>query len=899
MPLTKKRLVSSLAVLLVFAIVGVAATATYISRRRSPEIEFVRRDAIPAALVPAAPVSEVLSIESTVAVGPVVLVSVTPPPDATEVQISTDPSFETAEWRAVADEIPVRVDSEGYQILFARFRLASGDLSNASTVGVDVDSHYSAATASAFGAHQPSWVRPWSAERIVVRVEEGRVKFGHLELLDRDVMPAGYSETSGLFGAQMVQRDGDAYGVFVSGRDDVLKTFDQFVGSDLNASALLEGWRIESTDDKNYASAVDLGEASLVSRPTGGGRGEGNDLLLADIHDFALELPTNLVEGASYTVSHATDDIQSANFTFRESASISPAVVGNQAGYATTDELKVAYLTRLPEEAAESREFFVVDEKRDVVVLRGRSSLRDAANEMGQGDLTGLMVYELNFSDIDEPGSYRVCVEATGCSYSFRISDDSWMGLTMSVARAMYHQRSGTTLGQPFTSFERPRSYHPDDGYTVESSSFTLYDAQAQIEPTFEELIAGGTGELVPAAWGGHFDAGDWDRRIQHLWYVRTASELVSLYPEYYADLDMNLPESGDAIPDLLDEALWSLDFYKRMQTPEGAISGGVEASQHPPPWSTSWVDDLTVYAYAPDAWSSYMYAGVASEAAVALRPYANELADEYLESALKAMEWAEANGGPDTDEERMVQQRNVASGSLLMATSDTRWHDVFVESADYIGETDAYLACHAHARCDAMWSYLKADPSVTISEIRDEFTASFIASADVILTAAEGTKFGWTTEHPFVPLVWGLGAGGAPHSSGLAKAYALTGEAKYRNAIARSAAVSLGANPLNMSLVTGVGKEPVRYPLIVDVNNGGLPAWPGTPVYGFHQLNNVADESWAPLYAFPGSAPDANTLPYLQQWFDVANVAFFNEFTVHQSHSEALLAFGTLAATV
>ena len=40
-------------------------------------------------------------------------------------------------------------------------------------------------------------------------------------------------------------------------------------------------------------------------------------------------------------------------------------------------------------------------------------------------------------------------------------------------------------------------------------------------------------------------------------------------------DNQLNLPESGNGIPDILDEALWAISFYLEHQYPDGAIPLG------------------------------------------------------------------------------------------------------------------------------------------------------------------------------------------------------------------------------------------------------------------------------------------------------------------------------------
>ena len=121
----------------------------------------------------------------------------------------------------------------------------------------------------------------------------------------------------------------------------------------------------------------------------------------------------------------------------------------------------------------------------------------------------------------------------------------------------------------------------------------------------FQMLAEKRTDRLLPDAWGGHMDAGDWDRRIQHLIVTRYLIELAELFPDYFAGLSLNIPESSNAIPDVVDEGLFNLDCYRRMQTAEGGIRGGIESSEHPRHGEGSWQESLDVMAYAPGIWSS------------------------------------------------------------------------------------------------------------------------------------------------------------------------------------------------------------------------------------------------------------------------------------------------------
>ena len=850
----------------------------------------------------------------------VLTVGVTPPPGAVRMQVSTSVTFAGASWRDVTTEVDVAVPSAGYQTIFARFELADGSVSPTWTAGGEVDPTWIAATSSADGAdHQPSWVLPFSATEFVMRVEAGRMERGALEPYDLDDPADGDRVRRGR-DLLLINRDGDGYGLQVSERTDVIRRADRLVGRPLDVGAATsESWRITSPDDAGFSTTVDPANLRVLSWPAGGGTDGDNEAVWEVTHDVILSLPSPLTAGLRYRVEPA-GSIAPIEFVYDPDTIRSPAVRVTQVGFAPGDRPKVAYLSGwfdgMGDSAIEASAvggngaFTVIDDASGEVRFTGSwSSVDEAAAE-----LSGSPVVELDFTPLNDTGRFRVCVAAVGCSHPFVIAEDVWSNLADTVARATYMQRSGIALGPPYTPVVRPRPYHPADGLVVHGTDYTVLEARLDPQDeAFAALTANVTGERFDQAWGGHFDAGDWDRRIYHLWYARTAAVLVSEFGELYGSHDLNIPESGDAVPDLLDEALWSLDFYRRLQRADGAVSGGVEASEHPPPNAASWVDDLAVYAYRPDAYSTYLYAGVAAEVSVALRPYDAARADGYLASALAAMEWAESTGldelstlgiedATDLEEAtgRVAEQRHVASAALLLATGDQRWHDLFLETADHLGDDNPDLSCHRHTRCDAAWLYLHADPGATDAALREELTDRFRRSADALIDVAEANGYGWTTENPNVPLIWGLGSGGTPHTAGLLRAHLLTDEARYREAAVRSTLVALGANPQNRSMITGVGREPVRHAQINDVKHGGLPLWAGTPVYGHHDLDWSSDLDWVTdvVLTPAGANPDPRSLPYMWQWFDVSNVAVFNEFTVHQSHAEALFAFATLAAT-
>jgi endoglucanase len=517
-----------------------------------------------------------------------------------------------------------------------------------------------------------------------------------------------------------------------------------------------------------------------------------------------------------------------------------------------------------------------------------------------KGNCTWADVHTMDFSTFGAEGRYRLCVAGIGCSFPFRISDVlTWRKAFVHTVRGAYHQRSGIALGGEHTAIERPRPYHPDDGVLIYHSTATLAETGNGLTggDNFEVLVGGKTEEIVADAWGGHFDAGDWDRRIQHLRMVRVFFEIYELFPDYIGAIELNIPESRDGIPDVVDEGLWSLDHYRRMQTPEGGIRGGIEAAEHPNECEASWQESLDIMAYAPGVWSSYIYAGAAARAAFVLELAGadSERVAPYRESAEAAMQWAESQPAPGWDDE-IAEQRSLAAVELYRLTGDDSYHQIFLATTAFASGSDTQMNCGGIGACDAAFVYVRTEHASVDSAAKQNCLDSLVGNADwIIAETTEKTAFQWSLDHPWVPIVWGLGPS-VPKGVSLLRAHLLTGEGKYLRAAALSAQFALGANPTNLSFTTGLGQRNPRNPLLVDVRHAGIPVWPGINVFGFHETPDDWMLQWflRPSGAHPD--PDGGW-PLIERFFDMFNLPPYTEFTVQQALAPSAFVFGYLAA--
>ena len=81
---------------------------------------------------------------------------------------------------------------------------------------------------------------------------------------------------------------------------------------------------------------------------------------------------------------------------------------------------------------------------------------------------------------------------------------------------------------------------------------------------------------------GGWFDAGDTNKYVKNaVGPVHQMLEAFQANPKAFTD-DFNIPESGNLVPDLLDEVEWELTWLKKMQYPDGSAALKVGALDFP-----------------------------------------------------------------------------------------------------------------------------------------------------------------------------------------------------------------------------------------------------------------------------------------------------------------------------
>ncbi len=759
-------------------------------------------------------------------------------------------------------------------------------------------------------------------------------------------------------GNDWVERYNRAIGTLVGPGRDIFYRLDRFTGQTLDTAwaAKNTSYQIQSATDPAYQAIQIPRRVDRKSKPIDMTRTDNWEFAWPMSHTLYLTLPRALTPKTTYQLKFPGSGLPTTDFRYDPRTNRSEAVHISQLGFRPNELVKLGFVSTWagsggPIDYPEGWPFELIQQTTNQMVYSGKITLSRSRSQpedpRGQ-NYTGTHVYQADFSDFKIAGEYRLCVGAIGCSFPFKISPTVWRDAFYQSVRGLYHQRSGVALSPPYTDYQRPRSFHPDDGVQVLATPVRLIDTDQSFgkSDAFEQLSKQATKHVLPNAWGGYYDAGDWDRRAQHLEIPRLLLELweISQFkpinqskdPPYnppndppagyrskppispVLDQDLNLPESDNQLPDLLDEALWAIDFFERLQTSSGGVRGGIQSRVDPKVGEASWQESEPVYAYAPDIWTSYLYAGAAARSAYVLRSLDPNRSSRYQASALRAMAWAEREW-PKTKLQpwQVRDDRNLAALELYRLTQNQRWHEIFRQTTVLNQPNPTLYEWDHHNQRDAAFLYVRLrtiqltmDPLTTDPLTTDPLTVDpitvdpqlyssafklLIDEANAMAALTKTTSFKWTKNQPFEPLGWGTSLG-PPRGVAMVRAHYLTQDPQYLKAIVLASQYSTGANPLNLSFTTGLGARTPQHPLMIDARVANVLPPPGITLYGPIDLVSEANNWTVKLFA-DTLYPKPKIWPVAESFFDLYLFPASTEFTVMQTIAPTAYIWGYLYA--
>ena len=631
-------------------------------------------------------------------------------------------------------------------------------------------------------------------------------------------------------------------------------------------------------------------------------------------HFIYLELPNPMQEGKCYVVStgNLAFNKTADSLVFNVNTVRSEAIHVNQAGYVPGAASKYAYISHwmgdlgpLDLDAYEGVAFSIINLSDGITVFSGTINKRldletstrpDLPSQPGNRQYFSMAdVWECNFSSFNTPGEYVIAVDKIGCSYPFEINDDIYRELFYHTCRQLYHNRTGIALEPAYTQWTRPRTCHPDDGIiSFKYSASRWIDWNDTENGDIETVLAAVDTVVHLKPWGWYQDAGDWDGYYSHTSIPRYLMTAYELAPGHFADGELNIPESSNGIPDILDEAVWLINYFDRTRGPEGGVAG---ARIHPDfeelaDGIPSWEDNRSWIISGEDYVTTFTFSGLCAQYAFCLRMIGeNSLAGSYFEKSEDAFEWANTHFQSGDD---LYNSRLFAAAWLYKYSGINTYQNIYkddyelVSGKPYAGENRQW----------AIWAYITTEQDNIDQALKASClnTARSIADNDILDPALKRSfraGFNW-----YFPVM--VGQATTPMVMPALVMYKVTGEEKYLTASLTSCDYYLGGNPLNLLWMTGYGDNHVMQVMHLDTwfsdRDEMIPGIiPYGPTYGGWIYNNGP---WSSDFALERIYPGQVFWPPHETYFENRYCPPTNEFTVHQNSAPAAAVYGMLSST-
>lgn len=423
----------------------------------------------------------------------------------------------------------------------------------------------------------------------------------------------------------------------------------------------------------------------------------------------------------------------------------------------------------------------------------GACVLQKVSTESRYNPSTENYEVKCDFSEIKENGEYIVKV-ADEVSVPFVVGEDIYNHSVKSLMRFFYLQRCGTELTKEFAG----EYAHP-----------SCHNTPARIYGT----------DIFREVNGGWHDAGDYGRYI-----VAAAVTLAALFhaienDESLLKVDMQIPESGQAMPDLLTEIRYELEWMLKMQDEAtGKVYHKVTCAGFcdfiMPEYET---EELVICPFSLTATADF--AACMAMAVKFYAPYDKAFAERMAEAAKRAyavMREIQVPGGflnPEgvvtgTYEDKYeLDEQYWASAEMYKAFGDELYKNEF---ENYVNQEVMHGYGWEDVASFGNLAYLSTSYP-TDDKIADKLRKAIVDKADALMKKYEANNYEISFDEK--DFIWGSNMYIAENGSHLFDAYKITGKDEYLIAAREHINYIFGKNPCNVCFITGAGTNQVYNP--------------------------------------------------------------------------------------
>jgi endoglucanase len=692
-------------------------------------------------------------------------------------------------------------------------------------------------------------------------------------------------------------------------------------GLDTARAVVSNAWTISSEKDMRYGSAGQHPMAVYRKSKVNNTDHKWNYRL---DHWLFLKLPFSLKEGISYTLKISPEiqtDVTQKSFVFDIYQNMSEAVHVNIIGYAPLSPVHSADLYlwlgdggQRDYSSFEGNKVWLYNVETGEKTNTGKVSFWKKNNGKAEAlgrNLTGSDVWNADFTGFSKPGKYRLAIDGVGSSQEFEIRNNIYFEPYKTSVRGYYYMRIGEDRRDLVPVPRRPLFIPGKDpeGFTVYLTDFDPFDPEWKAlrgdvwdEPHFKPAdqsifwkrrLPGNP--TNPNAFGGRSDACDWDRHLAHV------SDIYDLLLPYFlsqgkiGEDNLNIGESGNGIPDIIDEARNEVDFWLRLRVGDAYAHGLTNPTSEKNIMFQAGTSTMAAWANAANC------AMIAECFRIAGK---SDLKEYYKNEALKAFGFAEKQENQQLDDRQEIGDavmrgrdfRMMAAAFLYNITGERKWEDIMAKESvvkndsskiedrrqwEQIWGTAAYLFCPVGRHYPELYENMKM-------AVRKQAIEHNVVNLDIRPSRRSSNDNYWQTPHNLQLVVLAHAVSGDPKEKKL-----------FEKAMILEADWGLGRNPTNTVEMTGLGERNIVNCYTTGHNDGIPGVHPGQTPYNnldsWGGNNNGSNPQWFVKKCYPEWV--SGGWPHQEAFFNCRYSWANAEFTPRQTMRGKMVLYGYLYA--
>lgn len=461
----------------------------------------------------------------------------------------------------------------------------------------------------------------------------------------------------------------------------------------------------------------------------------------------------------------------------------------NQAGYKT--DLPKIFYTNLT-----ANSFEVVEVETGNTFFNGNLQLVNSNDPA-----TGMAIRKGDFTLLNRNGNYFIKLNTNDTSYHFPINQNVFDEIYRKSLKAFYFQRCGSQL-----LFTHAGQY------------------QRNICHTGDAFFHSSTGQSgFKFSRGGWHDAGDYGKYIVNAG-ISTATLLMAYeyFPSLFGNDNLNIPESGNGTPDILDEAKYEVQWFLTMQDSDGAVYFKITKEQFEPFVMPS-QDSGMRYLYQKSSTATADFIAVLARFYRVYKNYDAVFANTCLTAAINAWNWLSNQAtivppggfhnppGTSTGEygdNNDSDERLWAAAELFESTGEQSYKEYYEFNYNTSGLFNSTMGWQ-NVKSLAHITYLFSSQPDALPAIKSELQTSLNSYCLTLLNRVNTNGFGVSINPG--EYSWGSNSQVLNNALLFILAYAKNNDSDFLTAALRQLDYVVGSNAHNISFVTGIGK---KYPL-------------------------------------------------------------------------------------